>query len=248
MRGPSTGRPKPPGGPHRPRTAASRRAASSLSRPGLNIREGRPEGMRMIVPPCQTDPAASEETDRLRAEDRPALPHQREPRRRSRRPGAAALPALYDIDEPAVAEPDTLCFSLYHLPVRSAAPAVGCGSMRPGPALGIGVHHLPVAAHRPPGRHPTAGHRLGKDRERAGRQHFGAVEPGAPAASRDGPPRTARGPYGRTAEQVDDRTPLTNRGQPADIFFITRLILPTSIPPLDMSLSRAASLAADLAS
>nr|WP_263008683.1 transposase [Nonomuraea phyllanthi] len=40
----------------------------------------------------------------------------------------------------------------------------------------------------------------------------GPVEPGAPAASRDGPPPPHRGHYGQTAEPLTQHSPLKNRG------------------------------------
>src|SRR5690606_11714822 len=81
-------------------------------------------------------------------------------------------------------------------------------------ALDPSIHHLPATAHRPPRCHLTAGHCPDKDQEGEDRQHSGPVEPGAPAASRAGPPRTTRGHYGRTIEQISHQTPLTDRGRP----------------------------------
>ncbi|MDW8809404.1 transposase [Streptomyces scabiei] len=111
------------------------------------------------------------------------------------------LPALHDTDGLAGAEPDTMRFRLYHLPARLADHArrrwLRIDATWP---WARSVHHLLAAAHRPPGCHLTAGHRRDKDQEGGNRQHSGPVEPGAPAASRDGPPRTARGHYGRTEQ------------------------------------------------
>ncbi|WP_226966662.1 transposase [Streptomyces phaeolivaceus] len=121
------------------------------------------------------------------------------------------LLTLHDVEGLTDAEPKTMRFRLYHLPA--------CPPRRPRPtpmaayrrdlALGKSVHHLLAAAHHPPNCHLTAGYCRDKDQEGEDRQHSGPVEPGAPAASRDGPPRTARGHYGRTAKRVSHRTPLT---------------------------------------
>lgn len=54
-------------------------------------------------------------------------------------------------------------------------------------APGHRVNHLLAPAHRPASRHLTAGHRPDKDQKGEDQEHSGPVEPGAPAASRDGP-------------------------------------------------------------
>lgn len=123
------------------------------------------------------------------------------------------LLALHNVDGLADAEPDTMRSRLYHLPARLADHAhrrwLRIKATWP---LGRGVHHLLAPADHPARCHLTAGHCPDEDQEGQERRHSGPVEPGVPAASRDGPPRTTRGHYGRTADRISHRIPLTNRG------------------------------------
>jgi len=84
----------------------------------------------------------------------------------------------------------------------------------PGPDLALGgsVHHRLAASPSASSPHLTAGHHPDKNQGGADQQDSGPVEAGAPAASREGPPRR---PAGQTGQAVEPARPIrsqTNRG------------------------------------
>ncbi|MFM9444317.1 transposase [Streptomyces acidiscabies] len=123
------------------------------------------------------------------------------------------LLTLHDQDGLEDAEPDTIRLRLCHLPARLAR---HCPPSHPARradlAVGSGVHHQSEQAHPTSGRHLAAGSRPAEDQEGGQPATSGPVEPGAPAASRDGLSSNGKGHYGRTVAPLSDRIPLTNRG------------------------------------
>lgn len=128
---------------------------------------------------------------------------------------ADRLLALHDVDHLAAAEPDTVRFRLYHLPARLTKHARGrwlrIESTWPwATAFATAwtrLSDLPTATWRRQNTAPT------KTRKEDDQQRPGPVEPGVPAASREGPPSKDRDHYGRTVDRAEFTPLVKNRGQ-----------------------------------